>query len=435
MTQPNLLELAKQGDAQAIASLMNRQLQPKGITVKVALKDACLQIMLESAQVPNQQALVAFIRKGITGLGAVSIERVKVYGRQTDEEFPAWSQELEIDEQQSVVPNVVTQQNQLSLKERAKQGDIDSITTLLNIALQHKNITAKTSLQDSCLQVMLESDQIPIQTSATVIRREIMILKPESITSVKTYGKQIGNEFPSWTQEFDLLVQKNSNPTVTSQDKKEISNQASTLKSHNLTISVRYFFELLNQKKTYVFLVLVLMGVFLLKIFIVGSHQLEYNKQATKAKESESKMYIDSINRTKQSEAKMYIGAIIKAQQSEAKMYIGSIIRSQQTFYLEKNKFTSTLEDLRVGISSEATNYNYSILSADNLQAISTAAAKEDGLKSYTGAVFLVKDKDGFDTTISTICESNTPSKTPPATPKISGNDIQCSSESLSLYR
>ncbi|WP_277926746.1 MULTISPECIES: hypothetical protein [Nostoc] len=41
MTQPNLLELAKQGDAQAIASLINRQLQPKGITAKVALKDAC----------------------------------------------------------------------------------------------------------------------------------------------------------------------------------------------------------------------------------------------------------------------------------------------------------------------------------------------------------------------------------------------------------
>jgi DNA-binding transcriptional regulator YhcF (GntR family) len=96
MTQPNLLELAKQGDAQAIASLMNRQLQPKGITAKVALKDACLQIMLESAQVPNQQALVAFIRKSIVGLGAASIERVKIYGRQTGEEFPAWNQEFEL---------------------------------------------------------------------------------------------------------------------------------------------------------------------------------------------------------------------------------------------------------------------------------------------------------------------------------------------------
>lgn len=96
MTQANLLELAKQGDAQAIASLMNRQLQPKGITVKVALKDACLQVMLESAQVPNQQALVAFVRKGITGLGAASIERVKVYGRKIGEDFPDWSREFEL---------------------------------------------------------------------------------------------------------------------------------------------------------------------------------------------------------------------------------------------------------------------------------------------------------------------------------------------------
>ncbi|RCJ18399.1 hypothetical protein A6770_33140 [Nostoc minutum NIES-26] len=75
---------------------MNRQLQPKGITAKVALKDACLQVMLESAQVPDQQALITFIRKGIIGLGAASIEKVKVYGRQTGEEFPAWSQEFEL---------------------------------------------------------------------------------------------------------------------------------------------------------------------------------------------------------------------------------------------------------------------------------------------------------------------------------------------------
>ncbi len=79
MTQPNILELARQGDVQAIASLINRQLQPKGITAKVVLKDGCLQIMLESSEVPAQQPLVAFVRKGITGLGATSIERVKVY--------------------------------------------------------------------------------------------------------------------------------------------------------------------------------------------------------------------------------------------------------------------------------------------------------------------------------------------------------------------
>ncbi|MCC5606448.1 hypothetical protein LC612_06510 [Nostoc sp. CHAB 5834] len=96
MTQPNILELAKQGDVQAIASLMNRHLHPKGITAKVAFQDTCLEVILESAQVLNQQILVAFIRKGLTALGSASIEIVKVYGQQTGKEFPAWSREFNL---------------------------------------------------------------------------------------------------------------------------------------------------------------------------------------------------------------------------------------------------------------------------------------------------------------------------------------------------
>ncbi|MCF2146725.1 hypothetical protein IQ276_009720 [Desmonostoc muscorum LEGE 12446] len=96
MTQPNILELAKQGDVEAIASLMNRHLQPKGITAKVAFKDACLEIILESAEIPNQETWVAFLRRGLTNLGAASVDRVKVYGQHTGKEFPAWSQEFEL---------------------------------------------------------------------------------------------------------------------------------------------------------------------------------------------------------------------------------------------------------------------------------------------------------------------------------------------------
>ncbi|MEG4036193.1 hypothetical protein QUA03_20450 [Microcoleus sp. S36b_A4] len=45
MTQPNILELAKQGDAKAIALLLNRQLQAKGITAAASLKDGCLPLV------------------------------------------------------------------------------------------------------------------------------------------------------------------------------------------------------------------------------------------------------------------------------------------------------------------------------------------------------------------------------------------------------
>jgi len=54
-------------------------LQPKGITVvKAIFKDSCLQILLESAQVPNQQALVAFVNQGLTRLEAAFIKQVKL---------------------------------------------------------------------------------------------------------------------------------------------------------------------------------------------------------------------------------------------------------------------------------------------------------------------------------------------------------------------
>jgi len=45
--------------------------------------------------VPNQQTLVAFVRQRITRLRAGPIKQMKLYVRQTGEEFPAWSQELE----------------------------------------------------------------------------------------------------------------------------------------------------------------------------------------------------------------------------------------------------------------------------------------------------------------------------------------------------
>lgn len=97
MTQQNLVELAKQGNPDAIAALINRQLQPKGITAKADLRDSCLQVMLESAQGQEQEELVAFIRKGVTSLGTKSIKKVKVYGKRTGEEFPDWSQEIELE--------------------------------------------------------------------------------------------------------------------------------------------------------------------------------------------------------------------------------------------------------------------------------------------------------------------------------------------------
>lgn len=95
-TQQNILELAKQGNPKAITALINLHLQPQGVTAKAAVKDGYLQIILESAQVPEQQALAEFVNREIRNLEIKSIKIVKVCGQQTGEEVPAWSERFEL---------------------------------------------------------------------------------------------------------------------------------------------------------------------------------------------------------------------------------------------------------------------------------------------------------------------------------------------------
>ncbi|MEG3842021.1 type IV pilin-like G/H family protein [Microcoleus sp. herbarium14] len=120
-----------------------------------------------------------------------------------------------------------------------------------------------------------------------------------------------------------------------------------------------------------------------------------------------------------------------KARQTEAKQYVSSMNRAQQAFYAEYATFSSTLQKLGIGIKSETENYSYSIvLSNDKRFAQSMALAKIDGLKNYTGIVSLIKSpNDESTSTQSRLCESNQPSKDLPGTP-ISTNspDLQCPS-------
>jgi hypothetical protein len=97
MTQSNLLELAQQGDPQAIAALMNQSLQPRGMTATVERAGDSLSVLLEADQVPNRQTLTAFVYRGISNLGVGSIRSVKVLGQQTGTNLPVWTQDLTLE--------------------------------------------------------------------------------------------------------------------------------------------------------------------------------------------------------------------------------------------------------------------------------------------------------------------------------------------------
>ncbi|MBE9117992.1 pentapeptide repeat-containing protein [Lusitaniella coriacea LEGE 07157] len=122
--------------------------------------------------------------------------------------------------------------------------------------------------------------------------------------------------------------------------------------------------------------------------------------------------------------------------QSEAKNYVGAMTRAQQAYYLEESKFATEIDELGIGISSETDWYSYEIVpQPDSTESVMMVArAKEDGLKSYTGIVFLIGDVSGDDwSSITQICETEQPSAQPPAMPQLlEDREIQCPAGSVS---
>lgn len=94
MSQSNLLQLAQQGDAGAIAVLMNRHLYPNGISAEVEIKDSCLCVVFEAQTVPEQQALVEFLYQGVLDLNVKGIAVIWACGREIGAETAAWTQEI-----------------------------------------------------------------------------------------------------------------------------------------------------------------------------------------------------------------------------------------------------------------------------------------------------------------------------------------------------
>ncbi|MCC3414001.1 MULTISPECIES: type IV pilin-like G/H family protein [unclassified Microcoleus] len=106
-----------------------------------------------------------------------------------------------------------------------------------------------------------------------------------------------------------------------------------------------------------------------------------------------------------------------KAKQSEAKQYVGSMNLAQGAFFAEKTAFASNISDLGIGIKSETNNYKYNISKLLNDSVVvAFAQPKQSSLKGYVGIV-LASEPDmklpGV-TTSTLFCEQSQPSNSVP---------------------
>ncbi|GAB4358087.1 MAG: hypothetical protein Fur0042_27520 [Cyanophyceae cyanobacterium] len=98
MAQNPQLERAKQGDPDAIAALMQRSLEAKGISVRAESDGSeTLLVTLEGPQAVNRDALVSFIQKGMMQLGISTLSTVKVEWQERGSFLTEWTAEIPLD--------------------------------------------------------------------------------------------------------------------------------------------------------------------------------------------------------------------------------------------------------------------------------------------------------------------------------------------------
>ncbi len=152
-----LMERAKQGDAAAIAVLMNDALISEKIRVKAILQDGCLQLMFRAPRLLNQHATIAFTRRGILRLRPASVVGVRLYAWQVDEDFPDWIAEF--------------------LLEPSPQPSVETVTTPVSAPVVTQQVEPKTP---EPVAVKVDAIAPPASPLPTAIPEPVLV--PPSLT-------------------------------------------------------------------------------------------------------------------------------------------------------------------------------------------------------------------------------------------------------------
>ena len=106
-----------------------------------------------------------------------------------------------------------------------------------------------------------------------------------------------------------------------------------------------------------------------------------------------------------------------KAKQSEGKQYISSINKGQQAYYAENGYFGPDVAALGLGLKTATTNYNYTVTGVSGAANADAAAAPTNtaSLKGYAGGVGLVNAGEAK-TTQSILCETSQTGNPAPST-------------------
>lgn len=85
-----------------------------------------------------------------------------------------------------------------------------------------------------------------------------------------------------------------------------------------------------------------------------------------------------------------FLNQAAKAKQSEAKTYVGSVNRAQQSYRIENTQFATTIDEMKIGIPTSTDYYTYTPAGATNTATITAIAKDTTSLKSFSGGVTIL---------------------------------------------
>ncbi|MBI4780979.1 MAG: NAD-binding protein [Oscillatoriophycideae cyanobacterium NC_groundwater_1537_Pr4_S-0.65um_50_18] len=94
MTPTNLVELAKNGDPQAIAALLDRALRYPEVAIKADWQGGLLNLRFFSATDFDPQQAIAFLQDNLPLLKVDSVQTLRVFGYREGHRTPIWSQSV-----------------------------------------------------------------------------------------------------------------------------------------------------------------------------------------------------------------------------------------------------------------------------------------------------------------------------------------------------
>ncbi|WP_088241037.1 DUF1574 family protein [Calothrix rhizosoleniae] len=209
--------LARQGDPDAIARYLSETLSNLGVAVQVQVKPQNstdtensaspsnrLWVFCASGYTPDPSLIAEPVAQKLRSLELSGYQDAIIAAQVQGESQPDWLLRIDL-----TPPEVM-------LKEWARWGDMQAITSLLSQKFAQFRIRINTSLQESILHIFCTPINQALKTALAptkelclrIIKSELEAIAPQGITAASVYGQQTTQSQPEWVDWLNLPAQE-----------------------------------------------------------------------------------------------------------------------------------------------------------------------------------------------------------------------------------